>query len=83
MHTKSDLAFTGLAGATVIAAVLLAIWVARDSRAGSAPAPSARGDVPRGLYSARAHRAPVTRTSIPVERQRAREAHGAAPAATR
>lgn len=86
MHTKADLAITGLAGAGVVVAVLLFIWVARDSSAGSAgsaPGPSAREDLPRGLYSARAHRAPVTRTAITVEQQRARKTHDAVPAATR
>lgn len=69
MSARADFAIPGLAGAFVVAAVLFSIWVARDSSAGTEAALPAGETPPSGLYSARIHRFPVTRTSIPPEQQ--------------
>jgi len=83
MSTRTEFALPGLAGAFVVAAVLLAAWVARDSSADTdadAP-PPVHESAPRELYSIRGHRARITRTAIPLEQQRIREADTAAKVA--
>lgn len=65
MSTRAEFALPGLAGALVVVAVLFTVWLARDSSADSEALPASRERPPQGLYSARSHRIPVTRTAIP------------------
>jgi len=69
MRTLADTALGSAVGLTVIAAMFITIWVARDS---SARVGSVQVEQDRTLLnSARTHREPVTRTSIPRHRVRA------------
>jgi hypothetical protein len=69
MRTLADTALGSAVGLTVIAAMFVTIWVARDS---SARAGSVQVEQDRTLLnSARTHREPVTHTSIAPRRVRA------------
>ena len=84
VRTRTDMALPGLAGALVVAAVLVCAWVARDSSAGTDPEAHAHENLPvRSYFSARSHRSPVTRTSIPPQRQPVHEPRAAPGDATR
>ena len=83
MSTRADFALPGLVGALVVVAVLFTIWVARDSSADTEAAQPMHEHPRRGLYSARSHRSPVTRTAIPLEQQPGYEPHPTSGATTR
>jgi hypothetical protein len=71
MRTIADTALGSAVGFVVLAAMFIAIWVARDSSARiSVVGTQADAEAPL-LYSARTHRAPVTRTSITPAQARA------------
>ena len=74
MRTIADTPLCTVVGLVVLAALFLTIWMARDSSAGASPrAASASAHTavePPPPQSARAHRGPVTHTSIPPEQLR-------------
>lgn len=74
MSTISHTALRGIAGLMVVFAVLLAIWVARESSTRSGAATTEPDRESRSRYSARHHRAPVARTAVSPQRQHEFEA---------
>lgn len=70
MRTIADTALGSAVGLTVVAAMFVAIWVARDSSARVAVAAPGANAEASTLYSARTHRTPVTHTSITPEQVR-------------
>lgn len=69
MRTIADTALGSAIGLTVIAAVFIVIWIARDSSARTSVTPA---EADRSLLnSARSDREPVTRTSVAPHRVRA------------
>lgn len=69
MRTMAETTIGSAAGLLVLAAMFIAIWAARDSSAGAG---IAEADAkPLALQSARAHRTPVTRTSMTPEQLQA------------
>ena len=78
MRTIADTALGSAVGLTVLAAMFLTIWAARDSSA-RATAAGAHSEV-SALQSARTHRNSVTRTSITPEQLRALQEKRGQPA---
>ena len=70
MRAIADTALRGVVGLVVLAAIFIAIWLARDSSARSGVVPAAASAKSTTLESARTHRVPVTRTSITPEQLR-------------
>lgn len=71
MRTIADTAIGSVVGLLVVAAMFVAIWVARDSSARASVAAADATQPPTALHSARNDRAPVTRTSITPEQLQA------------
>ncbi len=67
MRKISEPAIGSVMGLVVVAAMFVAIWVARDSSARAGVAAADAKQAPTALHSARNDRAPVTRTSITPE----------------
>ena len=70
MRTIADTALRSVVGLAVLAAMFVAIWVARDSGARAGVAATDADAKRPVLESARTHRDPVTRTSITREQLR-------------
>ncbi|MEE9266955.1 MAG: hypothetical protein V3V86_09535 [Gammaproteobacteria bacterium] len=71
MRTIADTAIGSVVGLVVVAAMFVAIWVARDSSARAGVVATDATQAPTALHSARNDRAPVTRTSITPEQLQA------------
>ena len=67
MSTIADTALRSVVGLIVVTAMFLAIWIARETNAGTETASAEHASKLPTLYSARNDRAPVTRTSITRE----------------
>ncbi len=73
MRTIADTAIGGVVGLVVVAAMFIAIWLARDSSVRAGVVAADAKQEPAALQSARNDRDPVTRTSITPEQLQALE----------